>query len=433
MLPPIFKCIAMLAMAVGPNLTKLLHDQLDLIFNCELSESLREALVAIARHIPPLLRTIQERLLDMISLTLSGQNYRPIGAPSSFNRPDATKDISVQQNGTPRDPEKIRLALEILGSFDFTSHILNEFVRNCALPYLEDEHAEIRQAAALTCCILFVRDPICHQVSNHSIEIISDVLDKLLTVGIADPNSDIRYTVLSSLDERFDKHLSQAENVRSIFIAINDEVFKNRVAAIALIGRLAIHNPAYVMAALRKALIQLLTELEYSTVNRAREECAKLLCLLIRATQRLIKSYAVPMLDVLLKKVDDLNPIVTANILDCLGELAVVGADDVLPLVPRLMDVILKRLTDPVPVKRDAALRTLGQVCSSTGYVIQPLMDHPELIPTLGRILKTDTTPAVRREVVRVLGVLGAIDPYRQRVRIYNVIIMIKQLKFFCI
>jgi phosphatidylinositol kinase/protein kinase (PI-3 family) len=66
-------------------------------------------------------------------------------------------------------------------------HVLNEFVRNAALPYLEDDHAEVRRAAALTCCRLFVRDPICFQASSHAIEIISDVLDKLLTVGIADP------------------------------------------------------------------------------------------------------------------------------------------------------------------------------------------------------------------------------------------------------
>ena len=49
----------MLASAVGPNLTKLLHDQLDLMLACGLSESLRQALTAIAKHIPPLLRPIQ--------------------------------------------------------------------------------------------------------------------------------------------------------------------------------------------------------------------------------------------------------------------------------------------------------------------------------------------------------------------------------------
>lgn len=131
-----------------------------------------------------------------------------------------------------------------------------------------------------------MKDPICYQASSHAIEVISDVLDKLLTVGIADPgilsylierkrltfitsiltDANIRRTVLSSLHERFDRHLAQAENVRSLFIALNDEVFENRVTAVGLIGRLAKHNPAYVMPSLRKALIQLLTELEYSTV-----------------------------------------------------------------------------------------------------------------------------------------------------------------------
>ena len=80
------------------------------------------------------------------------------------------------------------------------------------------------------------------------------------------PDPSIRQTVLSSLHERFDKHLAQAENVRSLFIALNDEEFENRITAVSLIGRLAKHNPAYVVPSLRKALIQLLTELEYTTV-----------------------------------------------------------------------------------------------------------------------------------------------------------------------
>ena len=166
-----------------------------------------------------------------------------------------------------------------------SGHTLNEFVRRAALPYLESDNPAVRQGAALTCCRLFISDPICHHASNHSIEIISDVLDKLLTVGIADPgmfyralgfykftdslftltDAHIRGIVLSNLDERFDRHLSQTENVRSLFIALNDEVYENRRKAIDLIGRMAMHNPAYVMPSLRKALIQLLTELQYTT------------------------------------------------------------------------------------------------------------------------------------------------------------------------
>ena len=77
----------------------------------------------------------------------------------------------------------------------------------------------------------------------------------------------IRQTVLGSLDARFDNHLCQAENVRALFIALNDEVFAIRELAISIIGRLTVHNPAYVMPSLRKTLIQLLTDLEYSVVG----------------------------------------------------------------------------------------------------------------------------------------------------------------------
>lgn len=59
----------MLASAVGPNLTKLLHDQLKLMFEFGLSEPLRQALVAIARHTPPLLSAIQGLILPIFVAT----------------------------------------------------------------------------------------------------------------------------------------------------------------------------------------------------------------------------------------------------------------------------------------------------------------------------------------------------------------------------
>jgi FKBP12-rapamycin complex-associated protein len=153
----------------------------------------------------------------------------------------------------------------VLGNFDFSGHTLNEFVRDAALPYLEHDSPEVRKEAVLASTQLFINDPICHQTSAHSVEIVSDVLEKLLTVGITDPNTAIRRTVLESLDEKFDRHLAQAEDIRCLFIALNDEVFHNRELAIGIIGRLAQHNPAYVMPPLRKSLINLITELEYST------------------------------------------------------------------------------------------------------------------------------------------------------------------------
>lgn len=122
------------------------------------------------------------------------------------------------------------------------------------------------------------------------------------------------------------------------------------------------------------------------------------------------------MLRVLLQKANDSNAAVAANVLMCLGELTCVGGEDVMPHVPELMQVIMARLSDPSVVKRDAALHTLGQVCGSTGYVITPLVDYPQLLPALGRILRTDPTRDTKREVMKVLGILGALDPFRRKV-----------------
>lgn len=88
-------------------------------------------------------------------------------------------------------------------------------------------------------------------------------LNSSASASIIDPR--IRETVLFELTEKFDRHLSQAENVRTLFIALNDVVFSNRELAIKIIGRLALKNPAYVMPSLRKILIQMISNLEFST------------------------------------------------------------------------------------------------------------------------------------------------------------------------
>lgn len=127
------------------------------------------------------------------------------------------------------------------------------------------------------------------------------------------------------------------------------------------------------------------------------------------------------MLKVLIPKARDPNPSVASNVLMCLGELAVVGGKDITDHVEPVMDFIIETLQDPSSIaKRDAALHTLGQLCSNTGYVINPLLDHPQLLDILGRILKTESSSLVRRDTIKVLGILGALDPYKRQVRYFQ-------------
>lgn len=55
------------------------------------------------------------------------------------------------------------------------------------MPYLEHDSPEVRKEAVLASTQLLIHDPICQQTSVHAIEIVSDILGKLLTVGITDP------------------------------------------------------------------------------------------------------------------------------------------------------------------------------------------------------------------------------------------------------
>ena len=51
-------------------------------------------------------------------------------------------------------------------------------------------------------------------------------------------------------------------------MALHDEEFEIRELALCTIARLSSFNPAYIMPSLRKTIIQILTELEYSGVGR---------------------------------------------------------------------------------------------------------------------------------------------------------------------
>ena len=105
--------------------------------------------------------------------------------------------------------------------------------------------------------------------------------------------------------------------------------------------------------------------------------------------------------------------------IECLGELARVGGDELAPHVDELVSLAVDQLSGgPVHAalaKRDAALKTLGRVASNTGHVVSPYIAYPSLLGALVKILRTEQAPPVRRETIRVLGVLGALDPYRHK------------------
>lgn len=102
-----------------------------------------------------------------------------------------------------------------------------------------------------------------------------------------------------------------------------------------------------------------------------------------------------------------------------IGHLAEVtgGGAELQQWMHELMIILLDMLGDAsAPEKRGAAVWTLGQLIGATGHVIKPYNEHPILLDVLINFLKTEQHPFIRRETIRVLGLLGALDPYRHKI-----------------
>ena len=249
---------------------------------------------------------------------------------------------------------------------------------------------------------------------------INEVLAKLLIVGITDVDTDVRLSVLDCLNDfpAIDFHLAQAENISALFIAMNDEEFMIRELAICIIGRLSILNPAYIMPSLRVTLMQLLIELEHSGMGRNKEQASRLLGHLVANAPKLIRSYVEPILKVLIPKLrePDLNPVVVASVLRAVGDLSQVGGTILRGYVDELLPILLEFLGDASSSqKREVSLWTLSQLVESTGCVVEPYNKHPQLLVDLLNFLRTEQRPAIRKQTLSLLGLLGALDPYKHR------------------
>ncbi|PHT90552.1 hypothetical protein T459_05665 [Capsicum annuum] len=102
--------------------------------------------------IPPLLPTIQNRLLEFISTILSRSHHSMPRQSTSVSRGHIT-------TVTPQVPELsgsalVQLALRTLARFNFKGHDLLEFARESVVVYLEDEDGATKKDAALCCCKL---------------------------------------------------------------------------------------------------------------------------------------------------------------------------------------------------------------------------------------------------------------------------------------
>lgn len=243
---------------------------------------------------------------------------------------------------------RVQLALRTLGTFPFTTEtgtVSLGYARKRVVFFLDDDDPATRREAALTCCRLLdvknnggmgsgdgdaigIQSPqpssldsprressLANAGSSGSItqkgwSVATEeiLVQNLLQVAVSDLDCGVRTAVLASFCKPspvVDGYLGQAESLRLLFVALNDENFTVKLIAIRLVGRLAPRNPAYALPALRRHLLQLIAELEHSAESHLREESARLLATLVRSCPRLVSPYIAPILRTLTGKLRD--------------------------------------------------------------------------------------------------------------------------------
>ena len=316
----------------------------------------------------------------------------------------------------------IIMALEILAAFDFTGISLSRTVNFCAQRLLVHDKA-IRLAACKACCNLIISDDANFLLDSNRAKTaraeaehtLKSVLPKIINLGVTDPSKSVREAIVSSLDSRFDRYLVQADNLNALFIGLYDEYFKVRQYVVCILGRLSEANAAYVLPALRKLLLQLLKEFEYTRNSIVRENCSILLGNLIYSTPRLLSPYLESLMKCIIPKfiASPNEPNVAIAIMRMIGILAEVSGREIGAYLAKLLPEILEFIKDTQnPKKRVVGLWTLSNLIFSSGRVVQPCIDYPELMDILLDLVKTEVSIPVRREVIKLLGSLGPLDPY---------------------
>ena len=137
------------------------------------------------------------------------------------------------------DATLVVLVLRILATFDMRGMQLLPFVHDVVAAYLDDSNPAIRKQAVHTCTSVMVHYTATSKSPSRgpTSKLRCKVLDRVLTIAVADHEPSIRAAAITSLRKEFDSDLAQAEMLRSLFIALNDEVFEIREKTISVIGR----------------------------------------------------------------------------------------------------------------------------------------------------------------------------------------------------
>ena len=315
--------------------------------------------------------------------------------------------------------EKVLLSLRTLGSLTPPATLLLKLLHESVLPYISVSDSEIRREAAITCVKMLISSGKPFKTRGPTALVVEEIISCLLELVVTDPAHSVRLSVLTCLNADFDLYLRKGQHIETLLFLLSDENFEIKMQTLSILGRLAHGNPAAVLPPLRQLLIRLISEIKGSADDRCKEEAALMMCTFLRASplRFIVKPFIGTLINTLPLNAD--IRLTTAS-LEAVGELCLVVRDEILPYADQLMPQIIRSMYDASSRrKQEMAVKTLGQLVSATGQVVKPYLQYPQLLPRALDLLFASTISmpwSLRMEVLRTVGLLGALEPHKYSV-----------------
>ena len=285
------------------------------------------------------------------------------------------------------------------------------------IPYILSDDPNVRRAAVLTCASTLTSSGALEITTGPSSGAIEEVISRLVEVLISEHVIEIRLSLIRYMAPQFDICLSRQHHVDRLAYLLADENFEMRIEAASALARLAIINPATVLPHFRFLLSRLISESRNTFDDRVKEETILMISNIVRTMSlyHVIRAYLRSISTSLPFGGNDVSLSIAS--LDAFGEVCLVMKRDCCDQVAQLLPAVINYVRDSsVKVRQETALRSLGQMISASGLVINPYLQFPQLYPfILDLIVKTsdDNSWSTRREAMRLIGMIGALEPRR--------------------
>lgn len=415
-------CLVKLAQATGREIPlSTWQEVLDSAFERWQNALNASWLLPLARAVPQLSTSIWNRMFNFVHKSLEDKLSRKAASEPSVQGLDPWY---LKQKPTDSKLDTFVLALR---DFDFSHHPFHDDLFGLIVQWA-NAYSLSPDAIQGVAAIAFVmsRFPLTRlkQVSRRQIERINQALDVAFKVVVSASSHIVRAAALGYMATAgIDDWLLVPKFIDCIFmVAFSDENLEVRTQASQLLARLSPKNPLPVMQKLYPTTLQIIASAKLAHRPSDQVVGIKALSMAIQvcphpsAFQGTISQRLLPLLAEIFQSP---FPAVSSAALLCLAEAAKALGGNSHPWNASLLTDVADCLIEPGRVYEKevqrSAVAALTAVLSNTGLTLDTCK-HNELQSHLYRMLANTSDNDLAIDIIRLVGLLGVVEPCRQKV-----------------